>query len=64
MHPLIAKAQLDANRFQIRKASDWGFILWRQSDHSAWKWFQLAHMNDRSALEEIACEKLARLTED
>jgi hypothetical protein len=62
VHALASKALTDANRFKILPA-DWGFILWRQSDHYLWKWRPLAQMNDKTALEDIACERLAKLTE-
>jgi hypothetical protein len=61
-HQLLAKAHTDASRFRILPGET-GFILWRQSDHQSWTWFRIAHMADKEQLEEIACEKLARLTE-
>lgn len=62
-HRLLRKAEKDANRFKILPGAEWGYVLWRQSDHYAWKWFRLAHVSDRTQLEELACEKLARLAE-
>lgn len=61
LHGYLQKAHRDANAYQVKPGLTWGFVVWRQFNDGQWK--PIAHVPDKIQAEEIACERLAKLTE-
>lgn len=60
LHGLIQKAELDANRYQIKPASPFGYAVWKRSDPA---WIKTAQFPNWQAAEDYVCGKLAELVE-